>query len=73
MAYYKCGIERSVRVQVFQDVRTLEAVRKHEFFVIEHLAGGTVGHDTSLIEYDHTRAELHYHFKIMRGDDLRLL
>ena len=59
-----------VRVEVIQNVRTLESVGKHQGFISQQFHGAAIGNEPALIENNGARTELHRQFEIVRGDEL---
>ena len=60
-----------MRMNVTQDVRTLESVREHQFLVVQQFPRGTVGDDFPAIENNGPGTEFNGQFKVVRGDQFR--
>jgi len=61
---------RLVRMTVPQDVWALQAVRQHQFLVIEQFNRRTVSHYMTVIQHNGPRAKLGDEFEVVRGDEL---
>src|SRR5215469_9530424 len=61
-------IGESMRVDVAQDVGTLQSMRKHQGFIVEHLTQRTVGHNSAGIQDDRARTHFYRELEVVRGD-----
>ena len=54
-----------------EHVRTLQSVRKHQFFIVEQLPCRTVRDDGPAVQDDDPRTHFHHQFQIMCGHQFR--